>query len=228
MLLKSRRSTPSTATSRRCSASTAVERAKRSPSSAPTAPASRPISSRLPGCCRPAGGDPLRRRADRRHAAARDREARHRPGAGRPTAVPSLTVEENLLIGGYGRPATAVVARKRLWAVSRCSRAPPSAGDRAVGRPAADGGHRARADVESARAAVRRDQPRPRAGSHPRHLCGAAAHQGRGHASSSSSRTSCGAGGRRPRLLLHGGPDDARPAAGDAVARAIHAAYFGD
>ena len=88
---------------------------------------------------------------------------------------PSLTVEENLLIGGQlGRPG-----RGPSSASTSCSRCWRSAAHQpshvAVRRPAADGRHRPRADVEPAASALRRDQPRARADRHPRHLCAAAA-----------------------------------------------------
>ena len=60
---------------------------------------------------------------------------------------PSLTVEENLLIGGQARRPGAVDARARLRALSRCwqsARHLPA--HCAVRRPAADGGDRPRAD----------------------------------------------------------------------------------
>ena len=72
---------------------------------------------------------------------------------------PSLTVEENLLIGGQ-------LGRRGPWTLKRVyelfpmlAGAPPPARAVAVRGPATDGRHRARADVESNAAVVRRDQP---------------------------------------------------------------------
>src|SRR5262249_6780068 len=67
---------------------------------------------------------------------------------------------------------------------------------------AADGRARPRADVEPEAAAVRRDQPRPRAHRHPRHLCAAALDHRRGHLARHR-RAGHRAGARRgePRLL---------------------------
>ena len=78
-------------------------RARPSPSSAPTAPASRRFLKAIAGLLR---GDrrqrPLRRRADRRAAGGRDRAARHRAGAGGAAAVS--------LAHRRGEPAD-----RRLW-----------------------------------------------------------------------------------------------------------------
>ena len=135
---------------------------------------------------------PVRRRADRRPA--RPSRCVRRGIALVPEGrrlFPSLTVEENLLIGGQlGRPGP-VDARARLRAVSGAGRAAALPAHVAVRRPAADGGDRPRADVEPAAAAVRRDQPRPRADRGARHLRAAAGdRRARAVARSSSSRTS--------------------------------------
>ena len=68
---------------------------------------------------------------------------------------PSLSVEENLLLGSH-------CGRAGPWNLERVyelfptpARAAPPAGAGAVGRPAADGGGRSRPDVQSAAAAVR-------------------------------------------------------------------------
>ena len=76
---------------------------------------------------------------------------------------PSLSVEENLLIGGQvGRPGAWTLARVYELFPILCG-APRRAGRRAIGRTAADGRHRPRADVQSETVALRRTQPRPRA-----------------------------------------------------------------
>jgi branched-chain amino acid transport system ATP-binding protein len=77
---------------------------------------------------------------------------------------PSLTVEENLLVGNYGRKVRgAVVARRDLPPLPGPEGTAQPGLDLAVGRAAADGGAGPRAYVEPAPAPVRRDQPRPRA-----------------------------------------------------------------
>ena len=167
-------------------------RARRSPSSARTAPASRRSSRRSPACCR-ARPDAIRFDGDAIGG------ARARPSSRRGIALvpegrrlfPSLSVEENLLIGGYGRRGRWTLDRVyELFPILAERRAP--AGDAALRRPAADVRHRPRADGQPAPAPLRRDQPRPGADRHPRHLRGAAGDQGGGHErSSSSSRTSC-------------------------------------
>src|SRR3984957_4409291 len=89
---------------------------------------------------------------------------------------PSLTVEENLLIGGQlRRPGPWTLARVyALFPALAERRHLPSpalsGGPQRVGGPAADGGARARADGEPEAAAVRRDQSRPRPHRHSRHL----------------------------------------------------------
>ena len=106
---------------------------------------------------------------------------------------PSLSVEENLLIGGQ-------LGRKGPWSLETVYRlfpvldgAPQRALDLALRRPAADGGDRAGADVQPRPDPLRRDQPRPRADRHPRHLCRAPGrHRRAAPAPSSSSRTSPG------------------------------------
>ena len=137
---------------------------------------------------------PARRRADRRAARGRHRQARHRAGAGGAAAVS--------LADGRGEPADrrlrpqdargldARSASIRCFRSLKERRAAPR--QTLVGRAAADGGDRPRADVQSAHSPVRRDQPRARADRHRRHLRGAAADQGRtAPASCWSSRTSC-------------------------------------
>ena len=67
---------------------------------------------------------------------------------------PSLTVEENLLIGGHARKTPGAWTLDRVYAlfpILQQRRA--GAGADAVRRPAADGGDRSRADVQSAHAA---------------------------------------------------------------------------
>ena len=94
---------------------------------------------------------------------------------------PSLTVEENLLIGGQlKRPGPWTLARiYELFPVLAERRAMPT--HIALRRPAADGRDRPRPDVEPAAPAVRRDQSRPRADRGARHLCAAAGDPGRRH-----------------------------------------------
>ena len=134
---------------------------------------------------------------------------------------PSLSVEENLLIGGQlGRPGP--------WSLARIYELFPVLAERrndaqhlAVRRPAADGGDRPRADVQSQAAAVRRDQPRPRADRGARGLCPAAVdRRAKAARSSSSSRTSCRRSRRRPRVYcLQEGRVALAGAASDADAR---------
>jgi len=84
---------------------------------------------------------------------------------------PSLTVEENLLIGGQSR-------RPGPWTLKRvyelfpvlAERRPPAC-PRPLWGSATNGGDRPRADVESASAPMRRDQSRARADRGARHLC---------------------------------------------------------
>ena len=189
------RSTPSTATSRRCSASRcASQPARWSRSSAPTAPANRRCSSASPARCR---------RAATRSCSTASRSAtclRMRWSARGIALVPegrrlfpSLTVEENLLIGGQlGAAGTVEPGARSTSCFPVLAERRHAAEHVAVRRPAADGRHRPRADVESEAAAVRRDQPRPRADRDARHLCALAGdRRAKACRSSSSSRTSC-------------------------------------
>ena len=126
-------------------------RARCSRSSAPTAPARArssspsPASSRSPREAMRFRGEPiggLPRRRTRRRAASR--WCRRAGGS-----FPSLSVEENLLIGGQlGRPGPWTL--NGLRAVPGPGGAPQRAGDRAFRRPAADVRHRPGADVEPA------------------------------------------------------------------------------
>ena len=156
-----------------------------------------------------------RRRADRRAAAADIVKLGIALVPEGRRLFPSLTVEENLLIGGYGRKIAGPWTLDRVYALFPMLRERRAAADAdPVRRPAADGRDRPRPDVQPARALVRRDQPRPRADRHPRHLRGAAADQGGGHqrrAGRAGHRP--GDEGRRSRLLLPGRPAVARPAA---------------
>ena len=78
---------------------------------------------------------------------------------------PSLSVEENLLIGAYGRTI------QGLWNLAKIYDLFPVLKERrhspgtalSGGQPAADGGHWTRPDVHPPRPFVRRDQPWPRA-----------------------------------------------------------------
>ncbi len=144
--------------------------------------------------------------------------------------LPSLTVEENLLIGAYWwRAHRAMGSLRGLQDVSGAAGAAAVSRHRTVRRPAADGRHRARADVEPVGAAVRRDQPRARADRGGRISTGCC----RGSAttaprSSWSSRISRGAARDRSILLPAGGPGDADGAvSGDTDQDTIRAAYFG-
>ena len=141
----------------------------------------------------------LRRRADRRPAGPRRGRARHRAGAGRTAAVSLAHRRGEPADRRAARPAGPVESRARLRAVSGARPSGDSAEHVALRRPAADGGDRPRADVQSAAAAVRRDQPRPCADRRARHLCRAAGHRARrNRRSSSSSRTSCRRSPPRP------------------------------
>ena len=95
---------------------------------------------------------------------------------------PSLTVEENLLIGRYGRQTPGQWTLEEIYRLFPVLHERRKAASTTLSRwPAADGGDRPRADFQSARASVRRDQPRARADRHPRHLRSVAAHQGERH-----------------------------------------------
>ena len=121
-----------------------------------------------------------------------------------------MSVEENLDMGGYraeARRASARVDRARLRALPDPARAAAPARRFAVGRPAADGGHRPRPDGPAAPAPARRAvaRPRPRRGRpdvrrHPHHP-----RRGRGHPARGTERRE-GARHRRPRLRPGGGP----------------------
>ena len=167
-------------------------------------------------------------RIDRRRAGERDaRRAAHRAIFPPPTSCkhgislvpegrrlfPSLTVEENLLIGSDSRGATrghwTLETVYDLFPMLRERAAP--AGPDTLRRPAADGRDRPRPDVEPAHSSVRRNQSRPRTYRHPRHLSDHPARQGQRHQPHSRRTGRCaGDGGRRPRLLLSGGPALAR------------------
>ena len=136
---------------------------------------------------------------------------------------PSLSVEENLLVGGDLRRG------RGHWDLdddlsSSSRRSPTRRSSPATSLSGGEQqmvGDRPRADVEPAPAALRRAQPRPRAGRDPRHLRGAAGDpRARARRSSSSSRTSQRAlARRRSRLLPDGGPRHARRRAARSVAR---------
>ena len=92
--------TPTTATSRRCtgSASKSIV-ARSSPSSAPTAPASRLADDHLRSAETERRRDRLRGPAAQRARAARDRGARHRAGPEGRRIFPAMSVLENLQMG---------------------------------------------------------------------------------------------------------------------------------
>jgi len=139
---------------------------------------------------------------------------------------PSLTVEENLLIGGQGgRPghgrSHASMSSSVLASAGTC-RAPR------FRRPAADGRDRARADVESQASVVRRSESGARADRGARDLCAAAVAHRRGafaghrgadivQALKAASHVYCLQEGR---VALEG-------AASGLTREAISAAYFG-
>ncbi len=175
-------------------------RARPSPSSAPTAPANRLSSKRSPACCR----------ARLPPCASNDRDIGALPAyeivklgialvpEGR-RLFSSLSVEENLLVGAYGRHIGGpwdLAAVYRLFPVLRERRHTPKHGT--VRRPATDGRHRAELDVEPAHSVVRRAQPRAGADRHSRHLCGARRHQGERH------QRGPGRAGSRPRHVGRG------------------------
>ena len=84
-----------------------------------------------------------------------------------------MSVEENLEIGCYlpaARAARDAVAGAGLRPVPDPARQAAAAGRRTVGRPAADGGDRPRADGAAAHRAVRRAVARPRADHRRRHV----------------------------------------------------------
>ncbi len=156
--------------------------------------------------------------------------ARHRAGAGRAAAV-------SLAVGGGepahrrpARPRRAVDASQRIYELFPVlARAPQRSQHLAVRRPAADGGDRPRADVQSQAAPVRRDQPRPRADRGARDLCrGCRRSSPKAARSSSSSRTSCRRSRPRGRVYcLQEGRVALAGAAGTLTREAISAAYFG-
>ena len=121
---------------------------------------------------------------------------------------PSLTVEENLLIGGYGRKSRGhgrSIASMRCFPILKERRAAPT--PTPVGRPAADGRDRPRADVQSRACCCATRSASASRRSSSRHLRGAAADQGGRH-QRRAGRAGHRAGdeGRRSRLLLPGGP----------------------
>ena len=141
---------------------------------------------------------------------------------------PSLTVEENLLIGGQlGRPGPWNLARiYALFPMLAERRAMPSA--IAVRRPAADGRDRPRADVQSQAPAVRRDQPWPCADRHPRHLRPHPADRGRRHlADHRRAGHRAGAQNRKPCHCLQEGRVSLEGEAKSMSREKISAAYFG-
>ena len=125
-------------------------------------------------------------------------QARYRAGTGRPPAVS--------LVDGRGESADrrtiaalwTLDARAHLRPVPGTGRATASGRPRSFGRPATDGGDRARADVKPAPAAVRRDQPGPGADRRARHLCAPAGYrQGRSVADHRRAGHRAGAAARR-------------------------------
>ena len=180
----SARSTRSTATSRRCSASRSTvargrggrhhrrQRRGQDHAAQDASPAPMRVAPRRYR---------VRRRADRRPACACSGRARHRAGAGRAAA---LSLAHGRGEPPHRRPARssrAVDARAHLRAVPRAGGAPAqpstslSGGQQqmvAIGRALMS---------QPAAAAVRRDQPRPRADRGARDLCAPARDCGRGY-----------------------------------------------
>ncbi len=149
---------------------------------------------------------------------------------------PSLTVEENLLIGRWRhRPAGAVESRGRstgLFPILQANAATQPSDD-PVRRPAADGRRSAAALMSQSRvAAVRRDQPRAQRRSCIRDIYAAhSGDQGKRHQSSFIVEQDIAQALKvgRPRLLLAGGPRGARrgaPATLTAETKSS-SAYFG-
>ncbi len=103
---------------------------------------------------------PASRRRPRR---ASPRAPRREPGAGGPAPVPQPVGGGKSAGGQEHGQARRLDAGARLPAVSAAGRAPRFARDAALGRRAADGRDRARADGQPAAAPVRRDLARPRA-----------------------------------------------------------------
>ena len=181
-LLETRGSPPSTATSRPSSASTLeLERGR----DARHHRRQRRRQVHVPQVHHgPAAGEPRERRArrpaDRRPAGGRDRAARHLHGA---RGAPAFSLAQR-----RGEPADRRPRPRARPATGRSTRIYDlfprwASGARPrrtalSGGAAADGGHRPRADVQPARAPVRRDQPGARPHRHPRHLRRAAADQG--------------------------------------------------
>ncbi len=143
---------------------------------------------------------------------------------------PSLTVEENLLIGGQlGRPGP-WSAGARLRAVSRSS---PSAAH--VPSTSLSGGQQQMVAIgralmsQSAAAAVRRDQPRPGADRGARDLRAAARDRGRRHLARHR-RAGHRAGARAPptaSIACRRAASRSPGRAGTLTREAISAAYFG-
>ena len=103
-------------------------------------------------------------RADRPPAGRADLAPRPVPGARGRLLFPSLTVEENLMMGALNRRPGSWTLSTRLRALPHPGRAAPADAERPVGRPAAHGGDRARPDVEPEAPPLRRDLSRPGAG----------------------------------------------------------------
>ena len=153
-LCRCARSTPITATSRRCSASRCGRgrgrggggdrRQRRRQDDAAQMHRRRDARSRHDAILfhgEPIGGGP----------GARGGGARHRAGAGGAAAVSLAHRRGESADRRPARPQGPVESAARLRAVSDAGGAPRPAGTVVVRRPAADGGHRPRADVESRR-----------------------------------------------------------------------------
>src|SRR5438105_807717 len=151
--------------------------------------------------------DPLRRRADRRAAAGRHRAARHRTGA-RGAAALSEPDGPREPADGCERKATRTMEpAAAVRDVPDPRTEAPRARHRTVGRPAADGRDRPRADEQPCGAAVRRAVAGARADRHPRDLRRVAEDRCRRHdrRHRRAGRRHCAAG-VAAHLLLPGGP----------------------
>ena len=171
-----------------------------------TATARRPCCAASAGCCKPQAGEVTL--DGERHRRAAGRGDRRRAGIVHilqgDGLFPDMTVEENLLMGAFPRPrwrGPPDDARSASTSASRsCTAKPRPEGAHALGRRAAAGRPRPRADASGPAAADRRAVARARAGGDRRRLRGDRADRASRSAPSSwSRRTSRHIGGRRGR-----------------------------